>query len=79
MNLNSVEYRNVTAFSSTNIDPKSKDSDQDKRENTRLAGRRLNDIGTSHQSAADFEHAGVGIVVKNSLLNSLEDIKQVNG
>ena len=79
VNLNSLEYwYGYTAFFSTNIEPKIREQEQNRRESTSIADKRPNN-GTSHRLDADFEHAGVGIAVKNCVLNSLKDVKQING
>ena len=68
-----------TAFYSTNIDPKVKEREQNNRENAALSGRRQCNPWTSHRLAADLEHAGVGIVVQDSLVNSITHVWHRNG
>ena len=46
-----------------------------KREETTISGP----PGTTCRSSADFENAGVGIVINSVLMPSLRDIKQING
>jgi len=67
------------AFYSTNIDPKVKGREHNNRENAAFSGRRQCNPGTSHRLATDFEHAGVGIIVKDSLVNSTTHVRQRNG
>lgn len=44
-----------------------------------MSGGRQCNPGTSHRLATDFEHAGVGIIVKDSLVNSTTHVRQRNG
>ena len=80
INMNSVEtWQGYTTFFSTSVDPNVKDREEKKRENDRLTGARPQNAGLNYRLAADFENAGVGIVVKNYLLNSIKNVRQVNG
>ena len=58
-----------TAFYSTNIDPKVKEQEPNNRENAAISERRQCNPG----------HAGVGIIVKDSLVNSVTHVRQRNG
>ena len=81
VNLNSIEYWDgYTAFLSANIEPKIREREQKRRESASIAvaNKRPNNR-TSHRLDAEFEHAGVGIVMKNCFQNSLQDVKQING
>ena len=63
VNLGCVEkWDGYTAFFSTSIDPKVRDREVARRENNSL-GKEKQDW-TSHRLAADFENAGVAIVLK---------------
>ena len=81
VNLNSLEYWDgYTAFFSTNIEPKIREREQNRRESVSIAvANKSPNNRTSHRLDADFEHAGVGIVMKNCFLNSLKDVEQING
>ena len=61
------------------MDPNVKGRDREKRENDRLTGARPQNAGLNYRLAADFENAGVGIVVKTYLLRSIKNVRQMNG
>ena len=80
VNIGCVEtWDGYTVFYSTSIDQKIRERERNKRENAVASGARQLDPGTSHRLAEDFEHAGVGIVIKNSLINSVKHVRQRNG
>ena len=76
VNLSSLGYWDgLTAFFSTNIEPKIREREQIRIESARIADKGPNN-GISHRLDADFEHAGVCIAVKNCLPNSLKEIER---
>ena len=81
VNSNCVEYwDSCTAFFSTSIDPKVKEREEKKREeNYHPHGLGNEQRITNYRLAADFENAGVGIIVKNSCLNALQEVQHING
>jgi hypothetical protein len=54
-----------------------KNRKEKKRENRRLAGANAN-MPRNYRLDADDENAGVGIVVKNNLLNAIKNVKQIS-
>ena len=80
VNIGCVEtWDGYTVFYSTSIYQKIRKRERNKRETAVASGARQLDPGTSHRLAEDFEHAGVGIVIKNSLVNSIKHVRQRNG
>ena len=63
---------------STGIEPVIEEREGKKRENRRLTGANAN-MPRNYRLDADYENAGVGIVVKNNLLNAIKNVKQING
>lgn len=69
------KWGSSTCFFSSDIDPKIREREVKKREDSSLPGR----FGAYSRTMPDFEHSGVGIAIKTSLLPSLRDIRQING
>ena len=69
------EWGSSFCFFSSGVDPKVREREMKKREETTISGP----PGTTCRSPADFENAGVGIVINSVLMPSLRDIKQING
>jgi exonuclease III len=82
VNSNCVEYwDSCTAFFSTSIDPKVKEREEKKREdkNYRSSYPENEQRLPNYRLAADFENAGVGIVVRNTCINALQEVEHING
>ena len=79
VNTSSFEVWNgFTCFFSSSIDPKIREREEKKREQNKGVGKgRQNN--SNYRVAPDFENAGVAIVVKNTLIDALVDVKQING
>ena len=69
----------ATAFFSTSIAAVTKEREEKKRERDRLTGARNPNAACNYRSEPDFENAGVGIVIKDSLLNSVKNVRQISG
>ena len=69
----------ATAFFSTSIAAVTKEREEKKRERDRLTGARNPNAACNYRSEPDFENAGVGIIIKDSLLNSVKNVRQISG
>jgi hypothetical protein len=80
VNLNSWEkWDGFVCIFSTGVDPKVREREEKKRENTKMAPYNPGIYRNNYRTCPDFENAGVGIVIRNGLLSSLTDIRQING
>ena len=67
-------------FFSSSIDPKVREKEMKRKEEKKSqASKDRTTTYTHFRNAPDFENAGVAIVIKGTLVDSLKDIKQING
>ena len=67
-------------FFSSSIDPKVREKEMKRKEEKKSqASKDRTTTYTHFRNAPDFENAGVAIVIKGTLVDSLKDIKHING
>ena len=67
-------------FFSSSMDPKVREKEMKRKEDNKSQANKDRTTAYTHfRNAPDFENAGVAIVVKGTLVDSLKDIKQISG